>query len=156
MSYLRLLFYKLFQKMTISGQKRQICELTLNFFCQFLRGPNEFASFCIWFSSGKTSSFKKSPNGQNLGVLKKVSFWFCLFCTENFNNVNSFCYHLEEKGLNYQVNTENKPKFKFLCPKNKWNQKSKIRVDCSSNFWRTPSNLPFWPKIVKYLKKRIK
>ena len=39
MSYLRLLFYNLFQKITISGQERQICERNLKFFA------SEFESF---------------------------------------------------------------------------------------------------------------
>ena len=52
-----ILFFKI---LTISGQKRQICERTFNFFCRFLCGPNEFGSFCVGFFSGKTSSFKKS------------------------------------------------------------------------------------------------
>ena len=85
-----------------------------------------------------------------------MSFLFCLFCTEKFNNVIIFWYYLEDKGLNYQVIKENKPKSKFLSPKIKKAEKSKIRADCSSNFQSTPSNLPFWPKIVKFLKKSIK
>ena len=88
-------------------------------FCQFLRDPNEYASFCVGFSSGKMSSFKKSPKSQNLGFLKKV--FFCLFCTWKFINLISFWYYLEENGLNYQ--TENKQKFIFS-PKIKENQKS--------------------------------
>ena len=48
-------------------------------FCQFLRDPNEFESFCVEFSLGKASSLKKTPKSQNLGLLKKVSFLFILY-----------------------------------------------------------------------------
>ena len=49
-----------FKNLTTSDQKRQICERTL-IFCQFLRGPNEFASFCLGFSSGKLQVLEKLP-----------------------------------------------------------------------------------------------
>ena len=56
---------------------------------------------------------------------------------------------MEDKGLNYQIAKENKPKFKYLSPKIKYKQKaqkSKIRSDCSSNFHSTPTNWPFLAK----------
>ena len=84
-----------------------------------------------------------------MGLLKKESFLFCFYCTEKFSNLIRFWYYLEDKSLNYQVIKENKPKFKFLSPKIKYNQKaqkSKLRADCSSNFQSTPSNLPFLAK----------
>ena len=108
-SYLRLLFYNLFQIFDYFGSKK--INLWTYIFCQFLRGPNEFANFCTAFSSGKIS-FKKSPKAKIWGSWKKSVCLFCLFCTEKLNNLIGFCYYLEDKGLNYQVSTENKHKIK--------------------------------------------
>ena len=99
---------------TISCQKIQICERTLKFSWLFLCGPNEFATFCVGFSSRKKSSLKK--------ILKKLKFEvaeksvFLLFYAQKIRNLINFVYYLEEKGLNYKESTENKPKIWFLIP----------------------------------------
>ena len=57
-----IIFFKL---LTISGQKRQICERILNFL-PILCGLNEFASFCVGFPQEKL---------QVLTNHKKVKIW---------------------------------------------------------------------------------
>ena len=41
---------------------------------------------------------------------------FCLLCAEKFNNLTNIWYNVENKCLNYQVNTE-KSQSCFLSPK---------------------------------------
>ena len=94
--------------MTISDQKRQICERTLKFFANFYAAPMNLQFFVEDFPQEKLQVLK---NHQKLGVAEKSAFLCYLFCTEKNNNLISFWYYLEEKGLNYQVNKENKAKF---------------------------------------------
>ena len=116
-TYLWMLCYNLFQNFDYFWSKKTNLWTHFDIFCRFLRGPNEFGSFCVGFFSGKTSSFKKSQKAKIWGCWKKC-FLFCLFCTKKFNNLISFWYYyLEDKGLNYQVTKENKPKLKNLSPK---------------------------------------
>ena len=70
-------------------------------------------SFFPAFFAYEVRNITKKPK---FGVSEKLPYLSCLSCTEKFNNVISFWHYLEGKGLNYQVNTENKPKFKFLSP----------------------------------------
>ena len=102
--------------MTISGQKRQICEHTLNFLPISMR-PNEFASVCVGFSSEKLQVLKNHQKAKNLGCWKKCLFCFVYSVLKISIIWSVFLYYLEEKCLNYQVTTENKPKMKFLRPK---------------------------------------
>ena len=80
-------FINFFKMLTISGQKSQICERTLKFLLISTR-PQWICKFCAWFSSGKTSSFKKSQKTKIWGCRKKCLF--CLFCTEKLNSLISF------------------------------------------------------------------
>ena len=129
-----------FKILTISGQKRQIWEHT-EFFCQFLHGPNEFASFCVGFSSGKASSFLKSPKSQNLGFWKKCPFYFLYWKIQQFDQF----LVLSGRGLNYEVSTENKLKLINFA----WMIVAQIfKVHHQFGL--------YWPEIVKLLKKSIK
>ena len=106
-----LTFYTLFKKIDYFLSKRRICEHTLNFLANLypVRGPIESSIFNEILLRKKW--------------LKKAKIWglFCLFCTEKIKNLTNFWYYLEDKDLNYQVGTENKPNYKFLTPKIKKN-----------------------------------
>ena len=85
----------------------------------FVRMQAKHSLFSIgFFTWGPLpGSINGSLNEEGVVRKQKVSFLFCSFCTEKFNYLIIFLYFLEEKDLNYQVSTENKPKFKFLSPK---------------------------------------
>ena len=67
-------FILCFKVLTISCQKIQICERTLIIFWQFIRGPSEFASFCVGFSSGKIHVLKNHEKPKIWGFWKKWPF----------------------------------------------------------------------------------
>ena len=110
--------------MAISCQKR--------IFCQFL----------FPLTLREKHRMKKSPKSQNLRLL---NFLFCLVYFVLKSSIIIQSLILSEKYKLLSKHEKVSQNLNFLSPRNY--QKSKISLDCSSNFWSIPPNLPFWAKI---------
>ena len=113
-------------------------------------------SFFPAFFAYEVRNITKKPK---FGVSEKLPYLSCLSCTEKFNNVISFWHYLEGKGLNYQVNTENKPKFKFLSSK----LNKTLDLNNKKSAWIVAKNskvhhqiCDFWPEKINILRKEYK
>ena len=104
-SYLWLSFYNLFQNFD-----------KLIFFANFYAAPMNLKVF-VWDSPQEKLQVLRNHKKPKFGVAEKIVFFVLFILLWKIQNLISIWYYLEHKGLNYQVTTENKPKFKFLSPK---------------------------------------
>ena len=112
-------FILCFKKILCPVQKYKSVNLFWIFSDNFYAAPMNWQVFG-WDSPWKKNQvLKKSWKSQNLRLLKKVCFVYCVL--KNSKNVINISYYLEDKDLKYQENTENKLKINFLSPKIKWN-----------------------------------